>query len=306
MKRQQHDVVVIGEGIAGLTVAKALAGAGLAVATLEAQMYGGLIVNINQMRPGPTEAPISGSELTAGLMEECAELGVASVQEPVTRIERAGDGLEVHTGSSVLAARHVVMASGARLKRLGVPGEAEFEGRGVSQCADCDGPMNVDTEIVVVGGGDSALQEALVLTHFAKKIHLVHRGAAFRAREEFVREVEAHPKIAIVRNAQVSAITGKKVVDGVRLAHADGRTETLPCTAVFAYVGLEPNADAVPADVPRDAAGYVIAGADGATPWPHLWAVGALRSGFSGLVPDAIHEATALAEKIRALSLAAA
>jgi thioredoxin reductase (NADPH) len=299
-----YGAIVIGEGISGLTVAKALAEAGLGVATFESQMYGGLIVNINDMRPGPSDAPMSGSELTAGLMEENAELGVASIQEPVTQIVRTQDLLEVHTSSGVYAAHHVVMASGARLKKLGVPGESEFAGRGVSQCADCDGPMNFDADVVVVGGGDSALQEALVLTRFGKRIHLVHRGDKFRAREEFVKAVSEHPKITVAWNTNVVAITGKKVVDGVRLAQGDVQTRQLACTAVFAYVGLEPNEGYVPDDIARDASGYIVTDSACATAWPNVWAVGALRSGFSGLVPDAIEEGKAVAERIKSASAA--
>ena len=153
------------------------------------------------------------------------------------------------TDSGTHSARHVVVASGARLKRLGVPGEAEFEGRGVSQCADCDGPMYQNEEAIVVGGGDSAFQEALVLAQLlpprASSCIAATRSAAA---PHFVEQVKANDKISIVRNATVEAILGGKMVEKARVKHADGRVEELPCAGVFAYIGLEPNTEFLPAD----------------------------------------------------------
>jgi thioredoxin reductase (NADPH) len=301
MSTSDHDVIVIGEGISGLTAANVLAEGGVRVATFEAQMYGGLILNVNELRPGPDEQPMSGSEFTAGLMETNAELGVQSIQEPVISIGTINSGIEVRTASTRHQARHLVLACGARLKKLGVPGEAQFEGRGVSQCADCDGPLNHGTDVVVVGGGDSALQEALVLTHFSKKVFLIVRSDQFRARSEFVNAVQSNAKIQVIKNARVTSISGGKVVQSVSLTHSDGRKDQLPCTAVFSYVGLEPNADFLPAEITRDNNGFVVTDDDLRTAWPLAWAAGAVRSGFSGLVPDAIAEGKRIGQSILAL-----
>ncbi len=300
MTQASYDVVVIGEGISGLTAAKLLGEGGARVATFEALMYGGLILNVNDLHPGPDERRQSGSELTAGLMETNAELGVDSIQDPVVGLGRADSGIDVKTASSSYRARHVILAAGARLKKLNVPGEVEFEGRGVSQCADCDGPMNFDADIVVIGGGDSALQEALVLTQFGKKVHIVMRRDEFRARKELVDAVTDNPKIRVIKNASVTSIIGGKVVQGVKLAHSDGRSEQLPCSAVFPYVGIEPNTDFLPSEIERDADGLVVTDDALRTQWPEVWAVGALRSGYQGLIPNAIAEATRAAENILA------
>src|SRR5918999_1742705 len=134
MAQAAYDVIVIGEGVSGLTAAGALAQAGLKVATLEAQLFGGLVINVNELEPAPAGRPHSGAELASEMMQANAERGVASIQEPVTALRDAGGVKEAVTDSGTHSARHVVVASGARLKKLGVPGEAEFEGRGVSSC----------------------------------------------------------------------------------------------------------------------------------------------------------------------------
>src|SRR5262245_5072195 len=140
----QYDLIVIGEGVAGLTCANHAARAGLKVATFECNLFGGLVININELEGFPEDQQTSGAEYVSGLMEANGGLNVDSVQEPVTSIKPAGGGFEVQTGGGRHSAKQVVVASGARLKKLGVPGESEYEGRGVSQCADCDGPMFQD------------------------------------------------------------------------------------------------------------------------------------------------------------------
>jgi thioredoxin reductase (NADPH) len=300
MAQPGFDVIVIGEGVSGLTAAGVLATAGLKVATCEAQLFGGLVINVNEIDPAPEGRPASGAELASEMMQTNSEAGVTSIQEPVTAVRNA-DGLkEVVTGGATYKARHVIVASGARLKRLGVPGEMEFEGRGVSQCADCDGPMYQNEEVIVVGGGDSALQEALVLAHYCRKVHLVHRGSAFRAVPAFVEQVKANDKIAPVFNATVDAVLGSKMVEKIRVKHADGRVEEVSCAGLFAYIGLEPNVDFLPPEVERDADGYIRTDDKLQTNVPGISAVGAVRSGYAGTLTDAMAEARKAAENVAA------
>jgi thioredoxin reductase (NADPH) len=294
-----YDVLIIGEGVAGLTAARTLGAAGLRVATFEEQLFGGLVINVNELDPAPARGVASGAEYAADLMQQSAEAGVESFPEPVTAVRAAGNLLEVATASETRTARAVVVASGAKLKRLGVPGELEFEGRGVSQCADCDGPMYQGETVVVVGGGDSALQEALVLTHYCGKVYLVHRRDQFRARADLIEQVKSNDRITTVYDATVSEVKGDDGVKAVTLRHKDGRTEDLACAGLFAYIGLEPNTQMLPADVARDAHGCVKTGADCESSLRNVWAIGAARSGYAGALTDAIADAGRAAAAVR-------
>jgi thioredoxin reductase (NADPH) len=152
----------------------------------------------------------------------------------------------------------------------------------------------------VVGGGDSALQEALVLTAYCSAVRIVHRGAQFRAQPHYVAAVAAQPKISIVWNAQIESIGGSKMVENVRVKHGDGRSEELACAGVFAYIGLEPNNAFLPPQVARDATGRVITNAQLETALPGVWAAGAVRSGCGGTLDDAMDEARRVAVAIHA------
>jgi thioredoxin reductase (NADPH) len=296
-----YDLIVIGEGIAGLTCANHAARAGLKVATFEGNLFGGLVININELEGYPEDRQTSGAEFASGLMEANGALNVDSVQEPVASIKPAGGGFDVQTGGGRHSARQVVVASGARLKKLGVPGEAEYEGRGVSQCADCDGPMFQDEEVAVVGGGDAALQEALVLAKYCRRVNVLNRGGQLRARRHFIDLALAEPKIAIVHDTVLDAILGGKMVEKIRVRGArDDQAKEIPCAGVFVNIGLTPNSDFLPQEVKRDEQGAVVTGGDFETSVKGMWAVGAVRSGYSGLLKDAAKEAEGAARGVAA------
>jgi thioredoxin reductase (NADPH) len=296
MADSNYDVIVIGAGITGLTAAKQAVQNGLKTANIEALMFGGLVVNINEL---DGETPGSGTDLASNLMMEISDLGVANLSETVSAVARDGTGFSVTTDGGTHRARAVVIASGAKLKRLGIPGEAEFEYKGVSQCADCDGPMFKDEEVVVVGGGDSALQEALVLAEFCKRVHLVHRGAKFRARQHLVDALALHENIRPVLNSVAEEILGSKMLEKVRVRNtADNTSFEIPCAGFFAYVGLEPNCAFVPAEVARDASGCLVTNATMQTAVPGLYAAGAVRAGYGGLLTHAMSEGAAAAKAV--------
>ena len=294
MADSNYDVIVIGAGITGLTAAKQAVQSGFKTASIEALLFGGLVININELI-GETSG--SGTDLASNLMLEMSELGVESLSETVTAIARDGDRFTVTTDAGTHRARVVIVASGARLKRLGIAGEAEFEYRGVSQCADCDGPMYKDEEVVVVGGGDSALQEALVLAEFCKRVHLVHRGATFSARQHLVDAVAAHENITPVWNSVAEAIVGVNKVEKVRVRNVTTSvTSDIACAGLFAYIGLQPVCDFGPADLVRDANGFLATDAALQTEMPGLFAAGAVRAGYGGMLTHAIAEGKAAAQ----------
>ena len=291
-----YDLIVIGEGISGLTCASHATRAGLRVATVESALFGGLVLNVNELDGYPGAE--SGTNLASELMQSNADAGVTSLQEEVTAVRQTGAGFEVVTGMNTHGARQVVIASGARLKKLGVPGEKEFEGKGVSSCADCDAPMYQNEDVIVVGGGDSAMQEALVLSKFCRKVHIAHRGEKLRAQKHLADHVAADPKISILWKTTVEAILGAKMVEKVRVKR-DGKSEEMPVAGIFAYVGLEPNSGFVPEAVKRDAAGHIVTNGAFETSVQGLHAIGAVRAGYSGLLRDATAEAERTAKAVR-------
>jgi thioredoxin reductase (NADPH) len=291
---ERFDVIVIGQGYAGLTAARLAVQRGLRTANFEAVCMGGLILNMNELEPVPEGAEHSGAELASNLAFSNVEKGVAAMSDAVTAVERGDEGLWlVRTDSETYAAPHVVVASGARLRKLGVSGEAEFEGQGVSECADCDGPMFEGMETVVVGGGDSAFQEALALSQYASKVTMVMRGKGPRARADLLDRAAADPKLLQLNNSRVIEILGTsgKGVDGVRIETTGEGERTLPCSGVFIFIGLDPNTAFLPADLKRDAAGALITSDQCATAATGLWAIGAVRSGHGGMLTDAAADA---------------
>jgi thioredoxin reductase (NADPH) len=285
-----HDVVVIGAGAAGLNAALGSLRAGLSTAWLEAQMFGGLVLNVNELE-GAIEG--SGADLSSGWMDQAMDLGAENLEGVACGIERDGDALVVVSDAGRHRARAVIVASGAALKKLGVPGEAELEYKGVSHCADCDGPMFEGEAVTVVGGGDSALQSAMVLSKFCAQVHLVHRGSAFRAQPHWIEAVAATGNIQVHWNSEVSEVVGTEGVEGVRI---DG--ELIPCNGFFAFVGLEPASGFLPAEIGRDAHGAVIASSNMETALPGVFAAGAVRAGCGGALADAVADGEAAARAV--------
>lgn len=296
---QRHDVIVIGSGITGLSAARQSLRNGLATATMEAQFVGGLVVNINHL---DGDIPGSGTDLAMDWMAEIGDLGANNISATAVSIRREQHDLIVESDAGSHRTAAVIVASGAQIRRLGIPGEAELEDQGVSRCADCNGPLYQNHDVVVVGGGDSALQEALVLSRFARQVALVHRGTRFRAQRHLIDQIGNHPNISVQLRTQVEAVLGVQAVAAVRVKNLDDETRReIACTGFFAYVGLEPACEFVPDTVGRDPLGFLLTDAGMQTAMPGVFAAGAVRSGYGGLLSHAVAEGTAAANAVKAL-----
>lgn len=271
----RYDVVVAGGGIAGLTAGMFSARLGRSTLILTGVVPGGLLLNIESIEgvPGFPEG-VPGYELCPIAQEQAEAAGAEFRMTEVSAFEQAGDGWRLETGEGEVEAGAVIAATGAELKHLDVPGEDRLRGKGVSHCATCDGPLLGERVVAVVGGGDSALQEALTLAGFASEVIIMEREGSLSAQESFRQRVEEHPKISVQLDTVVEEILGDETVSGVRTS--DGELEA---GAVFAYVGLRPNSDPLAELLELGDDGRVPTDQEMRTELPGLFAAGILRGG---------------------------
>ena len=240
---RQVDVVIVGGGPAGLT-AGIYAGRGqLETVILEKGLPGGQIAQTQEVEnyPGFDEV-VSGPELSQRMVRQAEKFGAEIMMEEVLGVERRGADFLVRGYDATYQAKAVIIATGANPRRLGVPGEDEFYGRGVSTCATCDGFFYRGKEVIVVGGGDAAVEEALFLTKFADKVTVVHRRDELRANREAQKRAFANPKMHWVWNTVVEEVLGDEQVTGVRARDVQtGETRVLEADGVFIYIGHVPN-----------------------------------------------------------------
>jgi thioredoxin reductase (NADPH) len=303
-RRDIWDVAIVGGGIAGLTAAWHAVRRGLAPCLFEPQPgYGGQVATVNEIDDWPATGPVSGVELAASLAAELSHEIVELNHEAVASVQAEGELLRVSCASHSVRARRVIAASGGRLRTLGVPGEEALRGKGVSQCAHCDGGFFRNQDVVVVGGGDAALQEALVLAETSRTVYLVARSR-LKARAAYVERAAGKPNVHFVWDSTVDAIDGKDGVTGVRLRNLrTGATSELACSGVFPFVGVAAETAYLPAGVRRDGHGCVLTDAELRSSLAGVFAVGALRSGYGGDLVSAAGEA-ALAVAVAARELA--
>jgi thioredoxin reductase (NADPH) len=291
------DVAVVGGGMTGLTAAHhaALDGASV-VHFVGAGVPGGLVANVGELEGFPAAGPVAALDVALRLTEENQRLGVEIVPEDVLRVEAAGAGWRLSTDVGTHMVRSVVAATGARLRLIDVPGAARLMDKGVSQCAWCNGSLYRGGQVVVVGGGDSALQEALHLAKYAEKVTIVTRGETLKARRSLIDRAADSERISFRWEAEIVEVLGGDGVTGVRLRDsATGEMEEIGCAGLFVYVGLAPASAWLPAPIARDADGHLLTDASFATSAPGLFAAGAVRRGYGGRLTHAVGEATAAA-----------
>ena len=275
-----YDLVIIGSGPAGLAAAIYAKRACLNLLLLEKEpMGGGQIIYTEQVDNYPGLPGINGFELAQKLEQHARELSVPSQSAEVVRVEKEGDNWKIilDSGAEILT-QTVLLATGASHRKLGVPGEAELTGAGVSCCATCDGAFFRDKTAAVVGGGDVALEDALYLAKGCKQVYLIHRRQELRAAKVLQEQVMAEGKITFIPDTVITEIKGNgKVEKAVLLNKKDGTASELPLDAVFIAVGMNPETDAVASVLTLDN-GYVRAGEDGVTEQPGLFVAGDVRT----------------------------
>ncbi|WP_156745119.1 thioredoxin-disulfide reductase, partial [Mycobacterium sp. 1165178.9] len=254
-------VIVIGSGPAGYTAALYAARAQLAPVVFEGTSFGGALMTTTEVEnfPGFRDG-ITGPELMDQMREQALRFGADLRMEDVESVSLQGPVKSVTTAEGqTVRARSVILAMGAAARYLGVPGEQELLGRGVSSCATCDGFFFKDQDIAVIGGGDSAMEEATFLTRFARSVTLVHRREEFRASRIMLERAKANDKIAILTNKAVEAVEGESTVTGVRLRDTGtGEVSTLAVTGVFVAIGHDPRSELVREVLETDPDGYVL------------------------------------------------
>ena len=254
-----HDLIVIGSGPAGYTAAIYAARAQLAPLVFEGIQFGGALMTTTEVEnyPGFRDG-ITGPELMDQMREQALRFGADLRMEDVDSVDLSGPVKTVTVGDQTYHARAVILAMGAAARHLGVPGEEALIGMGVSTCATCDGFFFRDQDIVVVGGGDSAMEEATFLTRFARSVTIVHRREQFRASRIMLDRARENEKIKFLLNTQVVSIEGNPKVSSVRVRNSvTGEESTLDVTGVFVAIGHDPRSDLVKGQVELDADGYV-------------------------------------------------
>ena len=274
-----YDTIIIGAGPAGMTAALYAARSNLKVALLERGIPGGQMNNTADIENYPGYANISGPELAEKMFEPLENLGVEHLFGLVEKIEDRGDFKEIITEDEHFEAKTVIIASGANHRHLGVPGEEDYNSRGVSYCAVCDGAFFRDEDLLVVGGGDSAVEEAIFLTRFAKSVTIVHRRDELRAQKVLQDRAFANEKIRFVWDSVVESIHGdERKVTGVTFKNVKtGEVSQAEFGGIFIYVGLDPVSEFAADLGITDEAGWILTDHQMKTSVAGIYAVGDVR-----------------------------
>ncbi|MES2306185.1 MAG: thioredoxin-disulfide reductase [Gemmatimonadota bacterium] len=295
----EFDVIIVGGGPAGLCAAM-YAGRGMLKALLlERGLTGGELLNTEKIEDYPGFISILGPDLAEKMTEHAIHFGADIRTEEVTTIVRDDDGIFTVTGAggAIYRAPAVILTAGGTPTKLGVPGEVEYAGRGVSYCAVCDGAFFKGETIAVIGGGDAAVEEADYLTRYASKVYLIHRRDSFRASRVVQERAMNNPKIEVIWNTAVREMVGEPS----GLKHLDlvdtvtGAPSQLAVTGAFVFIGFKPNTGLVTQHFAHDASGYIITNDRMETSIPGLFAAGDLRVQLTRQVTTAVGDATTAA-----------
>ncbi len=276
---EEYEVIIIGGGPAGLTAGLYTSRARLNSLLLEKGLVGGQIVEAEVVENYPGFAKgISGIELGQLMHQQATKYGLKTIIAEVTGVELQGEQKVVKTTEGNFTGKAVIIASGSERRKLGIPGEKEFTGKGVSYCATCDAPFFQEQRVAIVGGGDAAITEALYLAKFASRVIVIHRRDQLRATHILQEKAFSEPKIEFLWNTIVDEIEGKDVVERLKLHQVKtGEKSTLDVAGIFASIGLKPNTDYLKGILPLDDMGHIITNENMETEIPGIFAAGDIR-----------------------------
>ena len=273
-----YDIIIIGGGPAGLTAATYARRAGRQVLVIEKNAFGGQITWSPRVENFPGYLSVSGVELGDKLLEQAMEQGAETELDEVTAVRYEEDHWAVFCESgAAYASKALILAVGAKPRMLGVEREEELVGSGVCYCAVCDGAFYAGRDVAVCGGGNSALQDALLLSETCRRVYLVHRRAGFRGEQKLVEALKERENVEFVLNARVTAFLGEEELSGL-LLEQNGEGRELPVEGVFVAIGHQPDNRAFAAYLDLDGKGYAMSGEDCLTPTPSLFVAGDCRT----------------------------
>ncbi|HVP76935.1 MAG TPA: thioredoxin-disulfide reductase [Thermodesulfobacteriota bacterium] len=278
-KKGVYEVMIIGGGPGGLTAGLYTSRARLSTLLIEKGLSGGQMTTTECIEnyPGFPQG-VTGDELSRLMEEQARKFGMETVSGEVVKVSLEEDVKVIQTDEATYRCKALIISTGAEYRKLGVPGENEFAGKGVSYCATCDGAFFKDGRIVVVGGGDSALTEALFLTKFAKELTIIHRRDALRGTKIYQERVFGHPKIKLLWNSIVQEIRGDSTVRSIIVKNVKtGETEEFETEGAFLFVGVEPRTQFLTGIVEMDEGGYILTNEDCETSAKGIFAVGDCR-----------------------------
>lgn len=281
-----YDVVIIGAGPAGLSAGLYAARAKMSTLILERDKTGGQISGTEEVAnyPGSIE-DATGPSLVARMVEQCESFGAKRKKANVTGLELDGKFKKIHTDHGMIEAKSIILALGASPRKLDVPGETELTGKGVSYCATCDAEFFTDLEVIVFGGGDTALEEGMFITKFARKVTVVHRRDTFRAAKSIVEKAMKNPKMNFIYNSGPKEILGDGIVQGVVIENFEtGETTTLNANpddgimGIFVFIGYLPENELIKDVLKMDKQGYIVTDENMITDIPGVFVAGDIRS----------------------------
>lgn len=273
------DIIIAGAGPAGMSAAIYGLRAGKTVLLLEEKSYGGQIINTPEVENYPGIKSVSGFEFATNLFEQVKALGAEIIYERVEQIRDEDNLKKVITNKNIYEAKSVILATGAKNRPLGIAGEEDFVGKGVSYCATCDGMFFRGKNVAVVGGGNTALEDAGFLANYCSRVYLIHRRDSFRGEESLVKKLKEKDNVTFVLNSNVSAIIGKDRVEGITVKNTvDNSLEDIEVSGLFVAIGQMPDNNIFKDVVRLDEKGYIVAGEDCVTVTSGIYAAGDCRT----------------------------